>query len=227
MQRFLIIDQIRGLAIILMVVYHLIYDLAYFGYFDFDMNVDDHWRYFRMVIMTLFIGVSGICLSLAYRKQFNLQLFGLRAGKLALCALLISLISLVIFPNSWIFFGILHFLLVSSLVCVCFVRLPVISLLLGLVCLVVSWLELLPFWWPFEYISQYLPQERPQDYVPLLPWLGIAFISMSMVSYIPHSWFEIKIPGVLLVQLGQRSLMIYMIHQPIIFGVIWLYGRVS
>ncbi len=227
MQRFLIVDQIRGIAIVLMVIYHLIYDLAHFGYLEFDMNVEDHWRYFRKMIMTLFIGVSGISLWLAYHRKFSLTSFSLRLGKLALCALSISLISLVIFPDSWIYFGILHFLFLSSLVGVCFVRVPVIALLLGFACFVISWFELLSFWWPFEYASQYLPQDRPQDYVPPVPWFGVIFTGIAVARYAPQSWFEIKIPGALLAYLGQRSLIIYMAHQPIIFGVLWLYVQAS
>lgn len=118
------IDALRGIAIILMVIFHFCYDLRYFGYVDWNVPNGPNWWPFRYVILTLFIFTLGMSLSLAHSTRVHWKKFSIRLGQLALASGAITAMSIFMFPNTWIYFGILHFLCVASVVGVFFVRIP-------------------------------------------------------------------------------------------------------
>ena len=157
----------------------------------------------------------------------NYRRFYKRLGQIAACAALITIMSLVMFSKSWIYFGILHFMVLGS----CFVFLFAntnwkISGLVGIVILTGFFIGWLPRRWPFDFITA-LP-DYTEDFVPLFPWLGVAFLGLTFSQRLRDS-------QTLLGQLtmirrddglgrvisfsGKRSLWIYMIHQPILFAI--------
>ena len=109
MQRIHWVDSVRGLAIVLMVIFHFCYDLRYFGYVDWNVPNGASWWPFRYVILTLFIFTLGVSLSLAHSSVIRWRKYAVRLGQIVLAATGITLMSLLMFPNGWIYFGILHF----------------------------------------------------------------------------------------------------------------------
>ena len=125
------LDLMRGLAIIMMIVFHFIYDLNSFGFTEVPLFT--HWAgiTWRCLIVFLFLSAVGISLVIAHSKQLNLRKFLKRLIYLGIAALLVSAGTFVMFPDAWVYFGILHLIWVSSLIAIVFINLPKTSLLIA------------------------------------------------------------------------------------------------
>ncbi len=218
-QRLLWVDAVRGFAIVLMVIFHFCYDLRYFGYVDWHIPNGPHWWPFRYLIITLFIFTVGVSLSLAHKNHFNQSTFIKRIAQLIVSAAAITIMSLFLFPKAWIYFGILHFIAAASLLGILLVRAPYISLVIGGVILVGYWLGLLSNTWPFEWFSQWLPDDT-EDFVPLFPWLGVMYIGVGFAGVFPIKKFDISRNKLTnnLGFIGKHGLIIYLVHQPLLFA---------
>lgn len=209
-----------------MVVFHFCYDLRYFGYVDWGVPNGPGWWQFRYLILTLFLGTVGISLSLSHSVRVRWAKFGWRALRIGLAALAITLMSLVIFPQSWIYFGILHFILFASLVGVILVPFPRLALALGTAMLLVHWLDWLPSAWPFNFLRQYLP-DYTEDLVLPFPWLGVVLMGVWIGSLIARGKISYRGPA-LPTWLGfaaRHSLAIYLLHQPLLFGLFFTVAK--
>ena len=216
--RLLWVDTLRGFAIVLMIIFHFCYDLRYFGYVDWDVPNGSNWWPFRYLILTLFVFTVGISLHLGHGDGFKKKSFFNRLLRLSIAALAVSLISLFLFPNSWIYFGILHFIAVASLLGLPLARFPKVALLLGIILLVGYWTSLLESIWPFSFFSSLLPVNT-EDFVPLFPWLGIMYLGIGTAAIFPVSKADISPvkPVKFLAAMGRHGLIIYLVHQPILF----------
>ena len=152
-QRLLWLDALRGFAIVLMIVFHFCYDLRYFGWVDWNVPNGDKWWQFRYVIITIFSFTIGVSLSLAHGAQFKRQAFLKRFIQLIAGAFVVTVMSLFLFPNSWIYFGILHFIAAGSVISAPFIKYPKIALGLGLLILISYNLSLINSDMPFGWIS--------------------------------------------------------------------------
>src|SRR5215831_13116264 len=110
-----IVDTLRGFAIVLMFAYHLSFDLNFFGAVRIDFNHDPFWLGFRTLIVSLFLGLVGVSLVLAGATGFNREAYLTRLGRILGCAILVSAGSYLVFPESFIYFGILHFIFAASI----------------------------------------------------------------------------------------------------------------
>ena len=221
--RFDLIDSVRGMAVVLMMIFHFCFDLRYFGFVSWGVPNGEGWWQFRYLILSLFIATLGISISLAHSGSFRKRAFVRRQAKLFLSALAISVSSVFIFPSSWIYFGILHFIFFASLFCVALVQFPRIALVVGLAILVGYWSSLLPLYWPFVYFQDYVPSYT-EDFVPFFPWLGVAFVGVFIGSYIKINnprFCHIKEPFT--AKIGRHALPIYLLHQPLFFALFYLY----
>ena len=181
-QRIILIDLLRGLAIALMFIYHFCFDLNYFGYVSIQFNSDPFWLNFRSLIVSLFLGVVGFSLYLAHERHWNHLAWLKRFGLLTLASLAVSLGSYLMYPNSFIFFGILHFIALASLVGLLFIRLGYLNLLLGSIILIASNHFSHPFFnqpaWQWLGLMSHSPST--EDYVPFFPWFGIILIGLGL-----------------------------------------------
>ncbi len=234
------LDGVRGIAIILMIAFHFCFDLRYFGYVDWSVPNGIYWYWVRCFIITLFVASAGCSIVLAYGgSSFSRRHFLKKQGQLLIAVLLVSAVSKILFEHSWIYFGILHFMWVAISVTVLLYRIlkiPVwLLFIMGLANIIIYHLEVLPFYWPFIFfdkpIANFLPLVT-EDFVPLFPWLGVMLVSVASAHYYffrikykqnvhsdtvrGHSRGDFKWPSVL-VLLGRNSLLIYLIHQPILF----------
>lgn len=227
-QRLLWVDAFRGFAIILMVIFHFCYDLHYFGYVDWHIPDGSGWWQLRYLIVSLFIFTVGISLSLAHQQQFNKKTYYKRLGQLAISAAAVTIMSLLVFPKEWIYFGILHFITLASILGIGFVKRPTVSLALGSVILMGFWSGIFKSDWPFVLFEQRLPQ-RTQDFVPFFPWLGLMYLGIGLMGLLnspkPGKALgkKIDLPHNTLTQqmgfIGQHGLIIYLVHQPILFSL--------
>ena len=130
-QRYLIIDVLRGLAIAMMFHYHFSFDLNHFSFIQQDFYRDPFWVNYRTVIVSLFLTLVGVSLSLATRRSFNPKSYFRRLGMLVFFAALVSIASYIQFADRMIFFGILHFIAVASVLGLAFTRFYWTNLILG------------------------------------------------------------------------------------------------
>ena len=225
-KRILWIDVIRGISILAMVTFHFAFDLMYFGFAKPDLIYQPDWRLFERMIAFSFLFIAGLSLSITHRSWINWKSFFRRYGVTAICAVLISIVTYILFNNDMIRFGILHAISVSGLLGLLLLKLNFLSLFLLAVLLFLLNL-FIPQPLEGDYFWQWLiyTTETPNslDYRPIIPWIT-PFI-LGMASYqLFKKWDLLETNNTnnhnelsILCWLGRNSLVIYLIHQPILF----------
>lgn len=231
------VDLLRGLAIALMIGFHFSYDLAYFGLAQFDFYHDPFWLHARTLILSGFLLVAGVSLTLATHRGVRWRPYLRRLAYIAGCAALISLASHLMFGPRWIFFGVLHFITVASIVGVPFVRSPRLALAGGIAFLLLGNAFAHPLFDrpALQWLGLMTHKPPTEDYVPLLPWFGVVLVGIFLgdrlwlrepPAVFAH-WRSDQAPARLLALAGRHSLLIYMLHQPLLIGALWLAKRIS
>lgn len=239
-QRFDRLDALRGVAIAWMTVYHLCFDLNHYRWINQDFYRDPFWTWQRTAIVSLFLLCAGAGQAVATHRGQSWPRFRWRWGQIVGCALLVSAGSYMMYPQSFIYFGVLHG----------------IAIMLIIVRLTAHWGQWLWFCGAaaiaMKFIAYYaismggtlqflnekvfnwlgLISVKPitEDYVPLIPWLGVMWWGMAAAK-----WLLQYRPALLtgsisaavrwLALLGTWSLTYYMLHQPVMIGVLELVQR--
>ena len=216
------LDLYRGLAVLLMIIFHFCWDLREFDYIDYSLR-DPFWVNFRSLIITLFISALGWSCYISCRKGYHWPSILTRQFKLFLAAAGISLATYLAFPENWIFFGILHFIFLASWLVLPLARKPWLSLALGLAILTVYFtVEQVHNFSLHTFLTQTfgLPK-RTLDMVNLLPWMGVVFIGPIMGHLQLHKW---QVPTYLnskvLIFLGRHALIVYLCHQLVLYSLV-------
>jgi uncharacterized membrane protein len=231
--RWPLIDAVRGLAILAMIVYHAVWDLGYFGLTGIDAGEDPLWRWFAHIIAGTFLALVGIGLVLATRNGFRARRYLRRLAIIVGAALLVTLGTYWIFPEAFVFFGILHCIAAASVLALPFLRLPVwVTAIAAVACIAAPQFLAHPFFndpgWLWLGLSTVQP--ATVDYVPVLPWFGLTLAGIVLAkltlawrdeTFWSH-WQPRAFPGRALVWCGRWSLPIYLVHQPILFGLAYL-----
>jgi uncharacterized membrane protein len=222
------IDALRGFALCLMIVYHFAFDLRWYAVTASDFEHDPFWLAFRATIVSLFMGLVGVSLVLADRAGAPSAHFWRRVAVIAACALVVSVGSWIAFPRSFIYFGILHCIALASVLAQPLVRSPAISFIVGCA-VIVGGLALSHPAFDGRVLSAVgFVTHKPvtEDYVPLAPWAGVVFIGITLGHLLARQSFRVIAPlakaPTLLRALGRHSLAVYMVHQPILLGVLWV-----
>lgn len=224
--RFAAIDALRGFAILLMIAYHFSFDLNYHGWIHQDFNHAAFWLTARACIVSLFLLLVGISLVLNAQRANSVS-FWRRQGRLLAACIAVTIASYLMFPQSFIFFGILHFILLTSLLGRLFVKFYYVNLLASLLTLLAGITFSNPFFnspW-LQWIGFMTYKPFTEDYVPIFPWFGVVLAGIFLGRLI------VKNPALLtidligtrqLAQAGRHSLAIYLLHQPLLLGVLFL-----
>jgi uncharacterized membrane protein len=223
------VDVARGAAIVAMVVYHFSWDLAYHGLVDWPVASSWPWRAFAMAVASSFLALVGVGLILAARRGVDLLRFSSRLLKIAAAAALVSIATYVAFPDAWIFFGILHMIVVGSLLALPVLRWPASALLvLAVAVLAVAWfgqgiLPYHPALWPLGLTD---PLPLANDYVPVFPWFAPILVGLAIGRLLVDGDITLPVlsakrgPSRWLAAAGRWSLVIYLIHQPLLFNAV-------
>ena len=242
--RIAIVDAARGFAITLMIAYHFCFDLTYHGWTGWRMLDDVRWIACRNVIVTSFVFLVGVSLALREGRGHARWLdraFLRRWAQVAAAAALVTVASALLFPDRYIYFGVLHFVAVALWLCRRASRRPIAALVLGLVVLVLGDVVADTAFDPraIDWIGFAATKPPTEDYVPLFPWLGVTLIGCglggmwvrrdlrlspstaaawnALPSTLRHTWTT----------MGRWSLTIYLVHQPILFGAMGLIKRIA
>ncbi len=215
------IDQIRGIAIVLMVFFHFFFDLNIFGGVSINFSKDIFWYFLPRVIVFLFLLAVGMSLSLVHEKEIKWKKFIPRLLKISLFALIISIMTKWLFPQSWVYFGTLHCIALCSLWALPFVKYPRLSLFIGLSLIGPSALfdKTLPW---------FLLPHASMDYISPFPWFGVVCLGI----FLKHRGFHTLKIGHGKIQdglslLGRHSLNIYILHQPTLYGLLYLFFKIK
>ncbi|MBI5225750.1 DUF1624 domain-containing protein [Candidatus Micrarchaeota archaeon] len=230
-QRLWELDVTRGIAVVLMVFYHLLFDLNYMGLAVLDFQHPPLLILQRLVAF-LFLSLVGVSLVLTRLKGVTAVENAKRAAGLFGIALLITAATFV-YPGSqggMIVFGIIHFIAVAVLLGYFFTRLPQwFNLAAGVSVLGAGfWLSSLPpvstpwlLWLGLPPIGFYT-----LDYYPLIPWFGVVLIGIFtgqvMDPFSKPISGKVAMPKLLagFSYLGRNALVVYLVHQPILFGLL-------
>ena len=229
------LDIARGIALLAMAIYHFTWDLSVFGVIDPWVPFETPFREFARSIAATFLFLVGIGLVIGHGEGIRWRSFWRRFAMIAGAAGLITAGTLVATPQGFIFHGILHMIAIGSLAGLALVRAPwPLAVATGLL---VAWVGLTYestffdarwLWWTG------LATERPvsNDFVPFFPAFaaiafGIAAAKLLRIGrestgdravgraapsalWRPFAWA------------GRHSLLVYLIHQPILIGVLWV-----
>lgn len=236
-RRYPFVDLLRGVAIALMIAYHFSYDLAHFGLAAFDFYTDPFWLQARTLIVSLFLGLVGVSLVLASAHGIDWRRYARRLGLLLAFALAITLNSYFMFPGRTIVFGILHFIAFASVLALPLVERPRLALGLGLGLIGLDrWFSHPLFDTPaLHWLGLMTHKPATEDYVPVIPWFGVVLIGITLGHAFLRSpawrglrdWHAQYLPARGLALAGRHSLLIYMLHQPLLFGGLWLLTRLG
>lgn len=237
-QRFDTPDALRGLAMVWMAIYHFVFDLNYFKLVTQDFYRDPFWTWQRTLIVSLFLLCAGMGQAIATTQGQSWRRFWRRWAQVAACALLVTVGSWLMFPNSFIYFGVLHGLALMLIV----VRLTAHwgrwLWLLGALAIaskfiaesllqtgpLVPWADILNSmrWNWLGWISQ---NPVTEDYVPLFPWIGVMWWGAAAGTWVlkhrPEWLTQPVLPGLhALAGLGRWSLSYYLLHQPVLIALV-------
>ncbi len=230
--RLRLVDALRGVAVTQMIVYHFVYDIAYFGWIDLAMTRDQPWVAWRTAIVTQFLLLVGVSLVLRTSFKPSAADFWKRWAQIAAAALLVSLGSWLVFGQRFIYFGILHFVAVALLIARPLVILKVWNIVLGAACIVIGLAYTHEFFNtpPATIVGFMTFKPRTEDYVPLFPWIGVVLLGAGLAAVWQRAQW--RIPQALmplneraprwLLFLGTWALTIYLVHQPMLLGAMTL-----
>ncbi len=175
------------------------------------------------------MALVGVSLVLADRAGVAPARFWRRIGVIAACALAVSVASWVVFPRTFIYFGILHGIAVASVLARPLVRRPRTRARHRLRrhrrrASAGRTRRSTPR--PLSWIGFVTVKPATEDYVPLAPWAGFVFLGIALGHWLARDAFRALAPIAAapgwLRWLGRHSLAVYMVHQPILLGVLWL-----
>ena len=222
-ERYIMVDFLRGLGVLLMIIFHFVFDLNFLRVFNVTFLNNLFWIGFGRLILTIFLVCVGMGLALVHKAGIKWNSVKKRFYKIGAWALIITIVTYILLPRHYIFFGILHCIAVTSLVAVFFVNRPRLSLLLCLL-IFIPHLIFQPTLIP---ITKWLGVSSI-DYTPLYPWIGMVFLGIYLESINFHRIFLKKNfltkPFELM---GKHSLKIYLAHQPILLSLLFIFSKLK
>ena len=216
------LDSLRATALVMMLVLNFVTDLNHFGIMDTETG--DQWWWMARIAASLFVGISGVSYFLAHRLEYDFTKTSGRTKRLIFWAFVITIITYIFEPSAYVRFGVLHLLALASIVAFPVARKPEFALGIGLILLIIPLSSNSNLVWLGLRETGFIAV----DYFPLNPWLGIFFIGLALASRIyPEGkpLTEIQWPEKWL-WFGRNTLTIYVIHQPILIGLLILTGQV-
>ncbi len=241
MLRIHLLDALRGISVSAMVVYHFFWDLGYFRFIELENITRGLPLLFAQCIGASFIIISGISLKLASHSNNFSTKFLKRLLVLTLICLSITSITFYVDKKSFIFFGILHFLLTCSLLGLVLLKVKnnnfifllfVFSFLLSMSKVTFE----LPIYLSWIGFNRDVPITN--DFYPLFPWVSFYLFGLwiyePLRNYLTNKNKSSKIYSEKITIyynglqfLGRNSLIIYILHQPIFFSLFLILIRIS
>ena len=236
--RLQLVDLWRGAALLAMVVYHFAWDLSYYELIAADLTTHPFWVTLQRSILSSFLLLVGIGLVLAHRNGVRWPSFWRRFAAIAAAALAVTAGTFWMFPDYFVYFGILHAIALFSLLALPFLRLRPVLVLAAAAAFMLP-----PLLWsspdfaarPLAWIGLWSVLPETTDIVPVLPWFGVVLIGvagarMALATPLAARLAQWRPPGPLsrlLIGAGRKSLLVYLVHQPLLLGALALYLQLA
>jgi len=228
-KRFTEIDALRGIAIIMVVIYHLVFDLHFFGVLD-GLLPAGGWLIFGRIAAFLFVFLAGVSIHLSFErakieKKFKFSKYLARGAGIFALGMIISFATWIYPHDGFIIFGILHLIGICIVLGYFFERFYFANLILGATGIAIG------FWANYRFSDNFIlfifgfPLDGlwTLDYFPIFPWLGVFLVGMFfgklMYPKLRRRISDLKCENQfcrMLSVFGQNTLLIYFVHQPII-----------
>ncbi len=218
------IDELRGFCLIFMVIYHGIYNLVTFLGFNSAILYNPLMSFLQTLFASSFILLCGISCSFS---RNNLK----RGLKILLFALIVTIVTYIMNNNLFVKFGILHFLAFATIFYGLLQKhLKNISYIIPFLFLILFILTDnildttfdIPYLW---FLGIRTPSFSSSDYFPIFPWIFMFFIGVYLGKVIKNNAFPLwfyKMKPTFLSVIGKKSLLIYLLHQPILMAFVYL-----
>lgn len=230
------LDSFRGITIISMVIYHLFYDLVYIFGYDIEFYKNPKIKFWQISIAVSFFLISGISASLSKKPKI------IKRGLiLTLLGALISIVTILVIPEEKIIFGVLNGIGASMLFVGIFkkyldklkdLKWAIIFFLLfivtyhinrGYLNLIFVKMDLAKYFYDLNLIILGFPKKDffSSDYFPILPWILI-YLSGYFCGrrFKSKNFYGLYGKENILSIIGRKSLLIYLSHQVIIYGIL-------
>jgi uncharacterized membrane protein len=233
--RIVALDVARSAALLGMGVFHFTWDLEFFGHVTPGTTLQGGWAIFARLVASSFLFLVGVSLVLAHGEGIRARSFLRRLAMIAGAACAITAATAYAVPHAFIFFGMLHAIAVASVLGLAFLRAPV-WLILGAslaVWFLPGFASSPAFdtrWLAWTGLAATPPASF--DFVPVAPWFAatLAGIAAARLADGAGLWTRLRAipPGPILRALawpGRHSLAVYLLHQPVLLGFLWLVSR--
>lgn len=240
--RFWEIDALRGIAITLMVLFHLVYDLVFFDVLQIDIWSGPVLYIGRSAAM-LFVFLVGISLTLSHSRskvsgsQISFKKYLKRGFHIFLWGLVFTIGSWLLFPDEVIVFGVLHFIGVAIVLSYPLLKYRLLNLIGGFMVLFLGGLvENFTVDFPWLIWLGLTPAGfQTLDYFPLLPWFGVTMLGIfagnMMYPDYRRKYELLDLSDNPLISalefMGRKSLMIYIVHQPLLVFILYVAGIID
>lgn len=235
------IDSLRGVAIVMMVIYHLLWDLYALG--GYKINVyTGFWHYFQVATASLFTGLVGVSLALRYQTmqhegRVRYAPFFVRGAVVFSWGMLVSVVTYLFDPQMYVRWGILHLIGFSILVAWPLLRFRWLNLALAVALVLAARLVMLlglNMDW-LDWLGLDASPRQAFDYFSVIPWLALPLFGIFVGNSIyRQGGRRFGLPAIgdwpplrLLRLLGQNSLLIYLVHQPILLVTLSVLGLIT
>ena len=230
-RRWPVIDAARAAALVAMASYHTVWDLGHLRLTAENYALTPLGRHAAEAIAGSFLLLVGVGLVLMNGRGVRVRPTLLRFARIGGAALLVTLGTWVMFPDAFVFFGVLHCIAVSSLLGLPFLFLPVpVTAVAAAAFLATPHVVRAPIFdaaaLSFLGLSSVVP--RTNDYVPLFPWFGLVLAGIVLGRLaLPKlarsrlgAWAPRTRLGRAATFAGRHSLAIYLIHQPVLLALL-------
>ena len=234
--RFWEIDALRGTAVVMMVIFHTVFSLAFFGVREVNV-LSGFWRDFALATATTFILLAGVSISISSARagrvldRRGVAWKNLRRGAgILLIGMGITLVTWLVLRGEYILFGVLHLIGLSIILSPLFLGLGRENLPLGAgIILLAAFIGGIPGPLPLLWLGIHPADFASLDYVPLIPWFGVFLAGMGIGATLypvgsrgfPAREQEPR-PLAPVTLLGRHSLVLYLVHVPVILAILSL-----
>ncbi|MCD7796269.1 MAG: DUF1624 domain-containing protein [Clostridiales bacterium] len=246
-KRIYTLDELRGFAILCMVVHHSFLDVGDVLGLSWGYTVFDALCLFQPIFWAIFIVISGICSRLS--RNTIKRGFIVLAGGIAVTIVTAVIMPLLGFTGAEIYFGILHCLGCSMIITG--LLMPIIKKIdyrIGaVICLILFFftyginagtmcfglIDLPQSWYQYDFLAPlgvFSSSFQSADYFSLIPWLfmflfGSFLGKLALNGKFPEGMYKKHSKFLCLV--GKNSLWIYLLHQPILYAIMFVIAVIS
>lgn len=241
-KRFIELDILRGFAILFMIILHLFWDLDYFGILPLNTN----FYSLNIIVPVMFFLLIGICQAVnnnKYRSQpRTMYIRTLPRGLWILnLGMLFTLLTTMFLPDRPILFGVLQCIGCCIILSTLFLKFTYINIAIATIIISAG-----------ITIGNFIHVENPNilqlatgfhqsdiaihtiDYFPILPWLGVCLLGIAIGNILyKDNKRRFPLPDISIYKstkifswMGQHSLAIYLVHQPVIAGVLFFVVKI-